>query len=990
MPNYVLQSTVLVANGAVSVAPGAAITVRAETSGAVVPLWLDKEGVSAAGNPVLADDVGFFRAYCEPGEYRVTIDAQGRTQTLPHVVVGGGMPGPAGPAGGKGDTGDTGAPAVFLPGPFDEVGDLPEEGALGQAAVVGGTVYSWLESGDPPVGAWVAAFTLPTGPQGDPGAGIAIAGSVATYAALPGGLGPGDAGDAYFVTADGKLYIWDGSAFPSIGSGVEFRGPPGSPGYLANDTELWDRATRRDGSNISNAAGFRSALGVPQGQTAPDDTTAGRAMVNGRAFGLGAANPTALSGAGAADAISVTSWHKVAAEDAVAAGFPWASAFNLHTRAFNSTYAVQDAVSMSPSTLGRRITRTRSAGAWGAWRHDSEWITPEDFGAVGNGIADDTAALKAAFAAGDNIRFRPGAVYLTTNSNLTDGVVTVGRSIRLDGQGATIHHIGTGSALRFVGEWSATNDVSAITYNDGSIDDDETPFYTDLTVSGSTAAYVRGAVVKIGSAQGLPAATALGRMGEWATVHGVVDGKVRIWGRLHYNYDTGQSVKIGVLREHSVVVRDLKFRTTIGLGNEYAPAALLRIDGINGGIFENVAPNHIYDRMVRCADSVGLRFVNNKCMAGGDHNAMASDYASGTRGYVISSYGCYGTVIENLVIANTRHGVTFSAASANQAPFNTGMSGYGADEYGEVRGGQAMNCTSAPWQTHHGCRGTKFIGCVSKSSRSTGFTARGVGVEFINCTSDGDRDGFSFYVQHATSMTVGCKALGCTILNPRRSAFQSGSGDYSPLDATMKGCVIEFRGGAHYGLGAPEPNPCWALWQILGTETVNISDATVLIRSTEFSTLDEIIRDSNGAGSLRIDGMVLDISGGEDTLPDNAALYRKTGGGTPDLRINNLRVRVASGVTLTTLVHGAFATTSRFSDIQLSGITTFSSALTIQQLQAGGYIAEGVWIGGVYVEPRPITNVASAPTALRQIATVDGQAYISVGTSSAADWKQIT
>ena len=60
------------------------------------------------------------------------------------------------------------------------------------------------------------------GDKGDAGAGIAIAGSVATYGDLPTGLGSGDAGDGYLVSADGLLYIWDGAAFPSDGDGVEF------------------------------------------------------------------------------------------------------------------------------------------------------------------------------------------------------------------------------------------------------------------------------------------------------------------------------------------------------------------------------------------------------------------------------------------------------------------------------------------------------------------------------------------------------------------------------------------------------------------------------------------------------------------------------------------------------------------------------------------------------------------------------------------------
>lgn len=76
------------------------------------------------------------------------------------------------------------------------------------------------------------------GERGEPGAGLKITDTVATYADLPTTLELVDAGAAYFVRSDGKLYIWDGYEFPPEGEGAQFvgpQGPQGVPGQNGTD-----------------------------------------------------------------------------------------------------------------------------------------------------------------------------------------------------------------------------------------------------------------------------------------------------------------------------------------------------------------------------------------------------------------------------------------------------------------------------------------------------------------------------------------------------------------------------------------------------------------------------------------------------------------------------------------------------------------------------------------------------------------------------------
>lgn len=79
---------------------------------------------------------------------------------------------------------------------------------------------------DVPIPAGVEVLVV----QGKDGTGVNLQGAVAEYDELPSGLGPLDAGHAYLVQGNGKLYVWSGTAWPSEANGADFRGEPGNPG----------------------------------------------------------------------------------------------------------------------------------------------------------------------------------------------------------------------------------------------------------------------------------------------------------------------------------------------------------------------------------------------------------------------------------------------------------------------------------------------------------------------------------------------------------------------------------------------------------------------------------------------------------------------------------------------------------------------------------------------------------------------------------------
>lgn len=172
-----------------------------------------------------------------------------------------GPQGEQGPAGATGATGPAGADGYSPAAAVSKVGNTAtititdkdgtttasiSDGATGPTGPAGAAASvavgntTTLDAGQPATvtnsgtsSAAIFNFGIPKGPKGDKGdagAGLVITGSVNTYADLPSGLGPSDAGKAYFVQADGKLYVWSGTQFPADGEGSQFEGPAGPQG----------------------------------------------------------------------------------------------------------------------------------------------------------------------------------------------------------------------------------------------------------------------------------------------------------------------------------------------------------------------------------------------------------------------------------------------------------------------------------------------------------------------------------------------------------------------------------------------------------------------------------------------------------------------------------------------------------------------------------------------------------------------------------------
>ena len=200
-----------------------------------------------------------------------------------------GIQGQQGPQGEKGDTGATGPQ-----GPQGEQGDKGDKGDTGSAATIAvgstttlspGSNASVSNSGTS--SAAVFDFAIPQGAKGDkgePGAGLQITGSVNTYADLPNDLGPSDAGKAYFNQADGKLYVWTGTAWPAEGDGAQFKGDKGDTGATGPQGPQGPTgATGANGTSATVAVGTTTTLSPGSSATVTNSGDTTNAIFN---FGI--------------------------------------------------------------------------------------------------------------------------------------------------------------------------------------------------------------------------------------------------------------------------------------------------------------------------------------------------------------------------------------------------------------------------------------------------------------------------------------------------------------------------------------------------------------------------------------------------------------------------------------------------------------------------------------------------------------------------------
>lgn len=431
-----------------------------------------------------------------------------------------------------------------------------------------------------------------------------------------------------------------------------------------------------------------------------------------------------------------------------AAGQPTASAGTGTDTALRTDLAVTSVALAGSSLVGFRANSAASTGRT-LLAKVRDTVSVKDFGAVGDGVTDDSAAIQAAVTAFRTVHI-PSGTYVVT-SQIT---VPSNTTIILD----TDAIIDMSTALSGLRAFYAAGSVGAA-YN---LTTSTLSFGTTLTVStGDSANFAAGDWVQVYS-------TAVFDEGWSGSVFGEI---VQV-----DSVNTGTGV--------ITLTTELAGGTyTTGATAQVRKVTFVENVMVTGGSFvgsQTVATLHTAVRCdfgINCTvDGIRTRYCNGNainlrsCLFSTVKNVFVQD-ALGSTGYGVNITDCCQdcTVVDSSFL-RCRHAVTSTSSDKGQSRRLT---------YQNLRSWDSIN-TGDAFDTHASSSDVMFVNCVSYGSSSNGFNIECASAQVIGCASYGHASAGIAFTTHTTVNTTKFLADG----------FRSIGGDR----------------GISVGLGSPKAN----------------------------------------------------------------------------------------------------------------------------------------------------------------------------------------
>lgn len=427
-------------------------------------------------------------------------------------------------------------------------------------------------------------------------------------------------------------------------------------------------------------------------------------------------------------------------------------------------------------------------------------VSVKDFGAVGDGVTDDSAAIQSAVDSHPTtLTFPPGTYKITSR-------IEIEEELHVIATGAKIIATANVGLFRFNVAPDATNYAFSSSYTKGS---------TSISISTPLASKLKdGTIIKVCSEaldrnqrdQGSD--NKKYRIGEWAIAAETAAGSTTINLKRPLRQVIGISpVSIPGQNEAQVDSYDITYQPQVVLltgesmsweGGEISQedgheaegwkGTILSIQGYTNPRISNLTVTRGYQvsiALVGCikASVKGCRMSN-----------LTNNTALGQYGYGVGDNGSYSSIVTDCIFIDCRHGYTTSANAYNWANrTNADM----------IKGGRTQNSivsncigggssSQAPFDTHHCAENVTFSNCTVEGG-DIAFAIRGRNVVVDNCKTTNVNTGIFIFTEYSSGQVdddlwVNDKSYPTSAI-VRNSVFEAT--DYPVRVKAVKECVLD-------------------------------------------------------------------------------------------------------------------------------------------------------------------------------------------------------
>ena len=435
-----------------------------------------------------------------------------------------------------------------------------------------------------------------------------------------------------------------------------------------------------------------------------------------------------------------------------------------HTVAtINSGSSTFTGLTDTPSSLGAagQVAAVNSGGTALEFIDVSSSATTsvKDFGAVGNGVADDTTAIQNAIDSGaKHLTFLPGTYKIT-------GTISVDDELHVFAKGAKFVQTTNSTMFNF----NVTSSANVYSLSSSYLIGSDT-----ISLTSAPSTLKAGDAIKITSKavdrcqRDNGSTSSLYRVGEWAIVKSVSGQTITLTMPLKEvkgvsptsvsgseesivnSYDTTYEPKVIVLPRTSMswVGGELAFEE----GHDTAPywsTPVFKCSGYTNPKFSEIVITRGYQIGISLTGTVHA-IIKDCSISNLTNNTSQSQY-----GYGVATAGTFKTLVDGCTFANTRHGFTTSSRSY-QWDSNTTTSEYLGG--GRDQSGMVVNChgdgnnDNSVFDTHMCAQDYVFNNCVVDGAES-GFAIRGRNVTVSNCKTFNVNRGILAHTEYANSAT---------------------------------------------------------------------------------------------------------------------------------------------------------------------------------------------------------------------------------------------